>query len=262
MREILNDLHAGADGPRDPVKAAQEAMRAPLPKRFYETACVVAEEGAFGVHLDGRAAKTPGRNVIQLATEPAAQLVADEFAGQGTHLDPVGMPSFRLVNTAIDGVASDPQAVIEDVIRFFGTDLLCYRADGPEALVEAQRAKWDGPLEWAEGVAGARFILAEGLVHAAQPRETLAAMGALIKQIADPVALAALHSMTTLTGSAILAYGVFRGEWSSAEAWAAAHVDEDFNIAQWGEDAEAKALRARRWTEMDAADRMAKALGA
>lgn len=260
MRDILNDLDAGRAEARDPVKAAQEAMRAPLPRRFYKTAEIAPDADGFAVHLDGRPARTPGRTIIALATEPAAQIVADEFAAQGETLDPATMPAFRLVNTAIDGVAADPQAVVEDVIRFFGTDLLCYRADAPETLVEAQRAKWDGPLDWAERQAGARFVLAEGVMHVAQPRETLAALGALVRQIDDPVGLAALHSMTTLTGSAILAFGTFRGEWSAAEAWEAAHVDEDFNIAQWGEDAEARAMRARRWREMEAAERMVGAL--
>jgi hypothetical protein len=121
------------------------------------------------------------------------------------------MPCYRLVNTAIDGVATDPQAVLEDVVRFFGSDLLCYRAGDPEALVAAQRDAWDGPLAWAEDLAGSRFALAEGIMHVAQPRETLSAMGVHLRQITDPVALAALHSMTTLTGSAILALARFAG---------------------------------------------------
>lgn len=262
MRETDNDRDGSTAEAHGPVKAAQQAMRGPRPKRFYKTADVVADADGFGVHLDGRAARTPSRNVIRLATEPAAGIVADEFASQGEDLEPATMPAFRLVNTAIDGVAADPQAVIEDVIRFFGSDLLCYRADAPEALVEAQRAKWDDPLAWAESLAGGRFVLAEGIMHVAQPRETLAALGALIKQIDDPVVLAALHSMMTLTGSAILAFGTLRGAWSAEDAWDAAHVDEDFNIAQWGEDAEAKARRAQRWQEMQAAARMIAALEA
>lgn len=258
MRDIFNDLHT--DTPRDPMMAARKAMQAPLPKRFYDDVAVAVVDGGFAIHLDGRPARTPGKAVIKLPTDAGARCVADEFAAQGEQIDPATMPAFRLTNTAIDGVASDPQAVIEDVIRFFGSDLLCYRADGPAALVEAQRVKWDGPLEWAETLAGARFILAEGVMHVSQPRETMAALGALVGQVREPVSLAALHSMTTLTGSAILAFGIYEDAWSADVAWAAAHVDEDFNIAQWGEDAEAKANRQRRWIEMQAADRMARAV--
>jgi len=235
-------------------------MRTPLPRRFYDQVTVEPSGDGFAVLLDGKVARTPGRAQIVLATAPAGQMVADEFVAQSEFIDPSTMPAFRLVNTAVDGVATDPQAVIEDVVRFFGSDLLCYRADGPDKLVAAQREKWDGPLEWAEQRAGSRFVLAEGVMHVAQPKPTLAAMGALVKQVADPVSLAALHSMTTLTGSAILAFGVHCGAFSARQAWTAAHVDEDFNIAQWGEDAEAEAARARRWLEMDAAARIVDAL--
>lgn len=262
MRDTLSEPGEGRGNDRNPVKAAQEAMRAPLPGRFYAEVTVAADEDGFSVRLDGGTARTPGGSPIRLATGPAARIVADEFSAQGAVIDPATMPAWRLVNTAIDGVATDRQAVVEDIVRFFGSDLVCYRADAPAALVKAQSARWDGPLAWAEGVAGHRFNLAEGLMHVTQPRQTLAAMGALIGQIADPVALAAQHSMTTLTGSAVLAYGVFCRQWTAAEAWQAAHVDEDFNIARWGEDAEAKARRDRRWHEMEAASRMVRALGA
>ncbi len=235
-------------------------MRTPLPKRFYTDVGVATHDEGFVIHLDGRPARTPGKALIALKTEAAAKLIAAEFAAQADEINPATMPAWRLVNTAIDGVVRDPQAVIEDIVRFFGSDLVCYRADGPDGLVAAQRARWDGALEWAEAQSGGRFILAEGVMHVTQPKPTIAAMGALINQVDDPVALAALHSMTTLTGSAILAYGVARGAWSAADAWAMAHVDEDFNIAQWGEDAEAAAMRAGRWLEMEAAALMLAAL--
>ncbi|WP_306117847.1 MULTISPECIES: ATP12 family protein [unclassified Roseitalea] len=258
MRDLLAQLHT--DQPADPMGAARANMRPDLPRRFYDKVAVGEHDGGFAVELDGRPARTPGKAIVALGTAPAARIVADEFGAQEETIDPSTMPAFRLVNTAIDGVAADPQAVHEDIVRFFGSDLVCYRAEGPETLVALQRDSWDGPLEWAERQAGGRFHLAEGVIHVAQPRETLRAMAALVAQVTDPVALAALHSMTTLTGSAVLAYGVYRAAWGADDAWAAAHVDEDFNIAQWGEDAQARAVRQRRRREMDAAARMIDAL--
>lgn len=242
------------------MRSAQSSMRNSLPKRFYETVETGERDGAWHVLLDGRAVKTPGKNALALATPEAANLVAAEFEGQREALDPAAMPCYRLANTALDGVSADMQAVLEDVLRYSGTDLLFYRADGPEGLVENQRRLWDPVVEWAEGLAGARFTLAEGIIHVAQPRETIAALGVHLKTVTDPLELAAIHSMTTLTGSALLALAVWKGELSAADAWTAAHVDEDWNIAQWGEDAEAKDRRIRRWAEMDAADRLVKAL--
>lgn len=248
MRDLLEDL----DGQGiDPMRSAQAAMRRPLPKRFYTQVTVgTGEDGLSRVLLDGRAVRTPGKAEIALAGAGLAQLIADEFAAQGETIDPATMPVYRLVNTAIDGVATDMQAVAEDVTRFFGSDLLCYRAEGPDGLVARQREAWDPLLDWMETRIHQRFILAEGVMHVAQPKTTIAAAGAVIAAIGDPVVLAGLHLMTTLTGSAVLALAVLEGEITAQAAWAAAHVDEDWNIAQWGEDAEAKAMRALKWRDM------------
>lgn len=257
MRDILSDLEGGDD----PVKRVQNAMRTPLPKRFYQQATVGQGEGGFVVLLDAKTARTPGRNPLMLPTEPAAQLVADEFSAQVDVINPVRMPVFRLVNTAIDGVAADPQAVHEDIVRFSSSDLLCYRAGSPASLVARQDEAWDPVLDWARKSLGARFILGEGVVHVAQPREAITAFGARLAEFADPFSLAAIHSMTTLTGSALLALAVATGELTPDAAWTAAHVDEDFNISMWGEDDEAAVRRAYRRGEMTAATALLSALG-
>src|SRR4029077_13662217 len=146
---------------------------------------------------------------------------------------PVSMPVTRLVNTAIDGVAQDPQAVLEDILRFSSSDLLCYRAGGPERLVERQAQAWDPVIDWAWSSLGARFVLAEGVIHVDQPREAIAAIGIHLKMRDDPLGLSAIHLMTSLTGSALLALGVEAGELDPEAAWAAAHVDEDWNVEHW-----------------------------
>ncbi|MEL6919509.1 MAG: ATP12 family protein [Pseudomonadota bacterium] len=257
MRDILSDLQAAAT---NPIEAARQASKTPLPKRFYKAVEVLEEDGGFAVGLDGRAVKTPGRAQLVLATRDAAQMLAEEFDAQTEYLDPKHMPVYRLLNTAVDGVATDPQVVAEDVIRFAGTDLLCYRAGGPDVLVARQSEAWDPVLDWIASRIGSRFVLAEGVMHVAQPKSATVGFGVLINQIGDPIQLAALHSMTTLTGSALLALAVFEAEMTASEAWAAAHVDEDYNIELWGEDAEAKEMRYWKWTQMDAASRMIAAL--
>jgi len=163
------------------------------------------------------------------------------------------MPATRIANTAIDGVADDPQAVMEDILKFASGDLLFYRADGPAGLVAREGALWDPVINWYRDSVGANFILAEGIVHAAQPREALAVFGARLRSHGGPLRLACLHTITSLTGSALLALAVAEKRLSPQEAWDAAHVDEDWNIAQWGEDAEAAARRAFRRAEMMAA---------
>ncbi|MGB7433731.1 MAG: ATP12 family protein [Ahrensia sp.] len=250
MRDELSDLHGDE---KDPVKVSQRAMRKPLPKRFYTSVAVEEADGVFQVTLDGRIVKTPGRAPLQFQPQVFAERLAHEFDAQAEEINPATMPFYRLANTAFDGVATDLQAVREDIIRFSGSDLLCYRAAGPDGLVALQAQHWDEPLDWMAGLVGSRFVLAEGIMHVSQPKAATAGFGALVAQYDDPLAVSAFHVMTTLTGSAILAFGVMRGEMTAQEAWTAAHVDEDWNIAQWGEDAHAQALRASKWIDMDVA---------
>lgn len=266
MRNILEDIeqarldHEAMLSDPDPVIRAQKQMLTPLPKRFYKDVTVGAyAEGGFAVLLDGKQVNTPLRNKLVLPTEAAAQIVADEFARQDTYIDPKDMPATRLVNTAIDGVAAETQAVLEEILRFAGTDLLCYRADSPKELVERQRENWDPILDWAATL-GANFEVTEGLMHVAQPREALAAFGAHLRMVTDPIALASLHVMTTLCGSAITGLALFKGAIDVDTAWKAAHVDEDWTIEQWGDDEEAQARRVWREKEIRAADVIVKAL--
>lgn len=263
MRDILTDLEFEKNlSDPDPVRRAQIQMRTPLPKRFYSNVQTAAnDQGAFVVHLDGKPVRTPAKSVLAVPTEAAAQLIAEEFAKQVEVINPVTMPVMRLVNTAIDGVASEVDAVTEDVLRFASSDLLCYRAEGPNSLVERQNAAWDPILDWARDTLGARFSLAEGVMHVQQPRESIAAVGHHLRTRTDPFRLSAIHLMTSLTGSALIALSVEAGETDPEAAWNTAHVDEDWQSEQWGLDAEALARRANRKADFLAAVALIAALG-
>ena len=253
MRDVFAELSEAAMSDPDPVKRAQKQMQKPLPRRFYEKAGVKEQGGAFLVTLDGKPVRTPARNLLTLPTAELANAVAAEWEAQAEVIDPAAMPLTRLANTALDGVATDMQAVAEDVLRFAGTDLLCYRAEGPERLVERQSAAWDRVIDWAATGLGGRFVLAEGVMHVAQPKEALAAFSAHLRAFDTPLRLAALHLATSLTGSALIAMALAKGEVSADEAWTKAHVDEDWNAELWGEDYEAARRRAARRRDFDAA---------
>ncbi|MFC6487400.1 ATP12 family chaperone protein [Nitratireductor sp. GCM10026969] len=261
MRDILNDLddHRHLSDP-DPMRRAQKQMRKPLPKRFYGKVDMAGEGAAHRILLDGRAVRTPAGAELVLPTAAAASLVRAEYDAQGDHIDPMSMPVTRLANTAIDGVANDVQAVAEDILRYASSDLLCYRAEGPERLVALQAEAWDPVLDWAEQTLGARFVLAEGVMHVEQPRATIAAVGSHLRPRREPLRIAAMHVMTSLTGSALLALAVEARALDVGAAWNAAHVDEDWNISQWGEDAEATARRTARERDMHGAAALVEAL--
>jgi chaperone required for assembly of F1-ATPase len=245
----------------DPIAMARRDLNKTLPRRFYKEVTVQQRDGTFMLLLDGRAAKSPGRNRLALPCLAAALALADEWSAQGETIDPAAMPLTRIVNSAIDGVACRLDATTDGIARYAGADLVCYRAAGPRTLTEAQAAAWDPILAFAREKLGANFICTGGVVFVEQPEPARAAVKEAITRIADsgpaaPFALAALHVMTTLTGSVLLALAVAHGKLTSIEAWVAAHVDEDFEIRAWGEDAETLRRRARQWHEMEAAARL------
>ncbi|MFO1116770.1 MAG: ATP12 family protein [Beijerinckiaceae bacterium] len=254
MPDDLSSDFFVAPAERDPLRAAQETMRKALPKRFYKDVSVAPRDGAFAILLDGRPMRTPAGNAFALPTQAVADLVAAEWRAQGETIDPATMPVTRLVNSGLDGVARDPAGVAADIVKYSGSDLVCYRAGEPDSLVAAQSASWDPALSFAREKLGARFVLAEGVMFVDQPTEATSAFArAVAPYEASPLKLAALHSLTTLTGSALLALMVAEGAREAEEAWAAAHVDEDHQMRLWGADHEALAKRAARFTDMKAA---------
>ncbi len=225
-----------------------------LPKRFYQDVATADEGAEVALLLDGKPVRTPGKAPVRLPTRALAEAIAEEWRAQGERIDPLTMPLTRLANSAIDGVVGREQAVIDDIVAHAAADLVCYRAAGPGGLVKAQQTHWDPVLAWAKTALGAPLFLAEGVAHVAQPKASLARLRAALLG-RDAFGLAALHVMTGLTGSALLALAVAQGRLTPEAAWEAAHVDEDWQIGQWGEDAEAAERRKNRWRDFAGAAR-------
>ncbi|MCW2310165.1 ATP12 family chaperone protein [Rhodobium gokarnense] len=248
MRDLFDLPQHG----EDPVEKARAHARRDLPKRFYKEAAAVAEGDGHAVVLDGRPIRTPAGSRLVVPHGAIAAAIAAEWAAQETVIDPGKMPLTRLANSALDAVAREADAVRGEIARYAGGDLLIYRAGNPQELVERQNALWNPVIAWAEGRYAGRFTLAEGVMHVDQNAEVLTAIRDSLAPV-DPLPLAALHVATTLTGSALLALSVWHGELSGADAWQAAHVDEDWNMQLWGRDEEALERRAHRAAEFEAA---------
>lgn len=255
MRE---DLTNPQPQPADPVELARREQQKKLPRRFYNATGIAPHGGGFALTLDGKVAKTPARRDFVLPTQPLAEKIAAEWAAQAETIDFAAMPFTRLAFTAIDGVAANMPAVIDDIAKYAETDLVCYRAAEPRSLAAAQAAAWDPVLDFAATHLGTRFYCAEGVMFVAQPDEARAAVKAWVAAIGDraaaPFALTALSVMVALTGSILIAFALTGGELSLDQAWQAAHIDEDFQIRQWGEDREALLRRQQRFAEMAAAE--------
>ncbi len=235
-----------------PMQRAQRQMRPDLPRRFYKDATVASESTGYAVRLDGKPVRTPGKRLLLLPTEALAQAIAAEWRAQGERVDPATMPMTRLANTVLDAVVERMTEVRADALKYGGSDLLCYRASHPSELVAHQTKLWTPPLDWAATALGARLEAVVGISHHAQPATALHAIDHALGAL-DPFALAGVHELTTLSGSVILALAVAHGVLDPDEAWSAAHVDEDWQISQWGEDFEAAERRKRRQADFQAA---------
>ncbi|MCB1485323.1 MAG: ATPase [Hyphomicrobiaceae bacterium] len=237
-----------------PKGAISDSLAKPLPKRFYNEVSV--SDGAFfQILLDGRVVRTPKKRALVLPTRKLADAVAAEWAAQKDVIDPSTMPMTRFSNTAIDAVADAADEVAADIVAYAGRDLLCYRAETPAELAIRQTKAWDPVIDWAREALGAHFTVVDGVMPVDQPALTLQRIAKALEPH-EPFRLTALHVMTTLTGSAILALAQARGFLSSEQAWTAAHVDEDYQISVWGEDYEAAEKRKQRQKDFDAASRL------
>jgi chaperone required for assembly of F1-ATPase len=248
MRDILEDIFG--DEPLDPRQVARASLRPKTRERFYKSASA-GEAAPFEVLLDGRPVKTPAKNALAAPTQSLAQAIAAEWDAQSERIDPATMPLTRIANSIIDGVAPAPEPVADDLAKYLGSDLLCYRAGTPDGLVRWQTEHWDPILDWARTALGARFVLSEGIVFVTQPDNAIAAARAAIPS--DPWRLGAAHVVTTLTGSALIALALVAGRIDVDAAWAASNVDEDWNMHLWGRDEMALAARAVRFADLQAA---------
>jgi chaperone required for assembly of F1-ATPase len=235
----------------DPLTAARRSIRPAQQRRFYVAAGVRQVDGGYGVTLDDKPVRTPAGRWLAAPVPALAQAIAAEWQAQRDVIDPAKMPLTRLANAIIDGVAGKPGPVAAEIEKYLASDLLIYRAGEPQQLRERQAAHWDSVLTWARETLGARFKLGEGVAHVVQSEAAVKAAAAAIPT--DPWRLGAVHAITTLTGSALIALGVARGALSADAAWQAAHVDEDWNMEKWGKDEMALQRRAFRFAEFQAA---------
>ncbi|PZN96072.1 MAG: ATPase [Alphaproteobacteria bacterium] len=220
-------------------------------KRFYKQA-EVSGAGPFGVTLDGRPLRTPGRLALDLPTRALAEAIAAEWNAQGDAIVPRSMPLTGLANAAVERIAPDSAGFAAGLARFAETELLAYRADRPAALVTRQQAEWDPLLAWARRRYDVDFRLVTGIIHAPQPPATLARIGAAYAAF-DAFRLAALNPVVTICGSAVIGLAVAEAEIDADAAWAVGHLDELWQAELWGKDPLAEAGHAERQAELAAA---------
>ncbi len=215
-------------------------------KRFWKQADVVEAGGRYGVTLDGRRLKTPGRSDLLVPTRALVDAIASEWQDCGETVDPRAMPLTGLANAAIERVAPDPQAFAAGLALYGESDLFCYRAEGPATLLTRQAESWDALLGWARRRYDVDFATCSGVMHVPQPDETVRKLGHAVAAL-DDFQLAGLSPLVTIGGSLVAALAVLEEMMPAETAWEAVSLDERWQLEQWGDDPEARAaLDARR----------------
>lgn len=200
-------------------------------KRFWKDVTVEQD----GIALDGKPVRTPGRAPLILPTQALAEAVADEWLAVEGDIDPRAMPLTGLANAAVDRIAPDSAAFAAGLAAYGESDLLYYRAELPEPLVERQAAAWDPLLDWARRRYDVHFETATGVMHRAQPPATVARLAEAVAAL-DPFRLAGLSPVVTVGGSLVAALALLEGAADADTAWNATRLDEDWQTEQWGAD--------------------------
>lgn len=217
-------------------------MAAPKLKRFYKTVAATKADGGYHITLDAKPIRTPGGETVLIRSKALADALAAEWEAQTVHIDFSSMGINQLVNSALDRGALDRAGLADELAAYSSTDLLCYRAEGPAALVARQALAWDPLLDWAEARYGARLRITSGIVAIEQDASALAALAARITA-ADLFQIYALRAAVGICGSLIVGLAVADGYLDIERAWQVVNIDEDWQKEKWGEDAQAAANR-------------------
>lgn len=212
-------------------------------KRFWTEAAASETDNGWTVTLDGRAVKTPAKALLTVPTQALAEAVAAEWAAQEGEVNPNAMPFTRLANSAQDKVAVQHADVAAMLAEYGGSDLLCYRAQSPQELVDRQAAEWDPLLAWIAEAEGIVLNVQSGIMPTSQPEDALDRIHTLTRAM-TPTVLTGFHDLVALSGSWVIAYRALSDAAQAEALWQAAHVDEIWQAEQWGDDEEALATRA------------------
>jgi chaperone required for assembly of F1-ATPase len=210
-------------------------------RRFWKSAEVVRTEGGYGIALDGRKVKTPARADLTVPTRALADAIAAEWNGSDDEIDPRAMPMTGLANAAIDRIAPDPASYAAGIASYGESDLTCYRAEGPEALVRRQAESWDALIVWARRRYDVDFVCQTGIMHAPQPKETIGKLSHAVMSL-DAFQLAGLSPLVTIGGSLVAALAVLEEMMPAQAVWEAVSLDDRWQLEQWGDDPEARAM--------------------
>jgi len=230
-------------------------------KRFYKSVSVASADGGYQIHLDGRPVRTPSKALLTVPSKALAEAVAREWDAQVETIEPAAMPLTRHANTVLDRVAPQRENVVGEISRYGENDLVCYRAEWPADLADRQARTWDPLIDWARRRYDVNLCTVQGIMHRPQGEDALKRLQQAVEALQD-WELAPLHTITTITGSLVIALALLEGEVAPEAAFNAGQLDELYQVDKWGEDALAQKARDARRIDLLAAARFLELLRA
>ncbi len=219
-------------------------------KRFYKKVDIAELETGWGVSLDGRTLKTPGKQALIVRSAHLAQLIAREWDEQIDTIKPETMPVTRLANVSIELAPHNRDKLVGEVRRYAGTDLLSYRSESPLDLKERQAAEWDPVMDWAKS-RGVNLKTTDAVLAIEQDKVSLDKVANYASQLDDTDLTLMVH-LTAVFGSAVLAMATMEKHLSGLQAFDLSRLDNLYQIEQWGEDEEAAEIAAALKAEVEA----------
>ena len=249
MRELLTELDPEIGGENsDPIQKVVRNLQPKRIKRFYKSVSISSEPSGYWIKLDDKPIRSPRNEIIECTSKEIAMRFANEWEKQDEFIDYLTMPITRILNAAVDGVSDNITAVIETICSYASSDMICYRATGPEKLVVRQQQEWDPILRWLQESLGLVFEITTGILPIEQSADSIQKVKNLLQEYGS-IQLAALHTVTTLGGSILLALALEKKAFEPETIWQAINLEEDWNIEHWGQDTEA--LRTRKFKQQD-----------
>ena len=227
-------------------------------KRFWDDATANPVDGGHAILLDGKPMRMPGGDVLLVPHAPLAHAIAAEWqsagGGKGGQMSFSDTPLTRLAGTAQHRIAPDPDTTADAIARYGESDLLCYRAESPQPLVQRQAQEWQPWLDWAAQRFDAPLRVTAGIRHVRQHKDALAALRRVVFAM-DAYALAGLGIAVPSMGSLVLGLALAEKHITAGQALSLSMLDELFQEEQWGPDDDGVARRANVATDLALADR-------
>jgi len=205
-------------------------------RRFYKKVGVKSFElngvDQWVVMLDQRVVKTPKEIRMTLPSKSMALMIAFEWDSQEVNITPTSMPVMTLAATAIDIIPEKRKMIVDSIMNFLTTDVMCTRDPDQEEFLERQKEVHDPILAWFSDYFKVPILeINYGLDFQEHPEQTTSKLQWNMFNF-DDYTLAALDTMITSLKSVVLAFAVWQGRITVDEALKASNLEENYRLTE------------------------------